>query len=152
MRDKASSPLRTEQAVSAGGVVYRHGPQGLEIVVCGRSKEGIWGLPKGTPDEGESLEEAAVREVTEETGLQVRIEGKIRTIDYWFSVPEEGVRYHKYVHYYLMTPVGGDVSQHDWEYDLVEWVPVEEANRRLTYKNDIEVVAKARQLIRREAS
>ena len=71
-----------ETAVSAGGVVYRRGPSGLEVVVCGRDSDGVWGLPKGTPDAGESLEEAAVREVSEETGLQVEIVKKLGVVEY----------------------------------------------------------------------
>ncbi|HZP26845.1 MAG TPA: NUDIX hydrolase [Dehalococcoidia bacterium] len=149
MSDRPSSPLRTERAVSAGGVVYRQSEVGLEVVICGRSDDGVWGLPKGTPNEGESLEDAAIREVGEETGLQVRIEEKIGVIDYWFANPGEGVRFHKWVHYYLMVPIGGSIDAHDWEYDIVEWVPVAEAVRRLTFKNDVSVVHKAEAMINR---
>lgn len=152
MTNPLSSPLRTRHAVSAGGVVYRQGENRLEVVVCGRTRDGVWGLPKGTPHEGESLEEVALREVSEETGLQVRIEDKVAEVDYWFAHPEEGVRVHKHVHYYLMTAIGGDTNDHDWEYDLVEWVHVEEACRRLTFKNDVSVVRKAQEMIDRRRS
>jgi len=57
------------------------------------------------------------------------------------------VRVHKRVHHYLMEPVGGSTDQHDWEYDRVEWVPLDEALARLTYKNEAEVVRKAAQLL-----
>jgi len=141
----SSKKLPIERAVSAGGVVYRRGRDGVEVVVCGRTSEGIWGLPKGTPDAKESLEEAAVREVREETGLQVAIETKIGTIEYWFA--REGVRYHKFVHYYLMVATGGSLEDHDWEYDSVEWFPLEEACSTLSYANDVEVVRKAAAII-----
>ena len=134
-----------QRAVSAGGVVYQRGPQGIEVVLCGRSEDGVWGLPKGTPNNGESLEEAAVREVREETGLQVAIERKIATIEYWFA--HEGVRYHKFVHHYLMVPTGGSVDDHDWEYDRVEWFPAEQATKTLSYRNEVEVVRKAMVLL-----
>lgn len=137
--------LPVERAVSAGGVVYRRGQQGIEVVLCGRTSEGIWGLPKGAPTGSESLAEAARREVTEETGLQVAIEAKIGTIEYWFA--REGVRYHKFVHHYLMVPTGGGVEAHDWEYDRVDWFPVEEACKALSYANEAEVVRKAVGLI-----
>jgi 8-oxo-dGTP pyrophosphatase MutT (NUDIX family) len=130
-----------QRAVSAGGVVYRSGAQGIDVVLCGRSEDGVWGLPKGTPDAGESLEQAAVREVSEETGLQVAIERKIDTIEYWFA--REGVRYQKFVHHYLMVPIGGSVDDHDWEYDRVEWFPAEQACKTLSYRNEVEVVRKA---------
>jgi 8-oxo-dGTP pyrophosphatase MutT (NUDIX family) len=122
-------------------VVYRQAPQGIEVVLCGRIEDAIWGLPKGTPAAGENLEQAAVREVTEETGLQVVIERKIDTIEYWFV--QGGVRYHKFVHHYLMVPTGGSVDDHDWEYDRVEWFSAEQAYKVLTYHNEVEVVRKA---------
>ena len=75
---------RVERPVSAGGVVYRTDGGNPEIVVCGRDSPPIWGLPKGTPDPGESHEQTAVREVEEETGLTVELEGLIDSIDYWF--------------------------------------------------------------------
>lgn len=141
----SSKKLPIERAVSAGGVVYRQGREGIEVVLCGRTTEGIWGLPKGTPDANESLEETAVREVGEETGLRVAIEAKIDTIEYWFV--RKGVRYHKFVHHYLMVATGGSLDDHDWEYDRVDWFPLEEACKTLSYGNEVEVVRKAAALI-----
>jgi len=144
-KPKPNQKLPVQRAVSAGGVVYRRGPEGVEVVLCGRTEDGVWGLPKGTPNPGESLEEAALREVGEETGLQVAIERKIDTIEYWFA--REGVRYHKFVHHYLMVPVGGDTADHDWEYDRVEWFPAEEACKTLSYRNEVQVVRRAMVLL-----
>jgi len=144
----SSKKLPVERAVSAGGVVYRRGREGVEVVLCGRTSEGIWGLPKGTPDANESLEETAVREVSEETGLRVAIEAKIGTIEYWFA--REGVRYHKFVHHYLMVATGGSLENHDWEYDRVDWFPLEGACATLSYANEVEVVRKAVTLIEGE--
>jgi 8-oxo-dGTP pyrophosphatase MutT (NUDIX family) len=141
----SSKKLPLERAVSAGGVVYRRGQDGVEVVLCGRTTEGIWGLPKGTPDADESLEETAVREVGEETGLCVAIEVKIGTIEYWFT--RQGVRYHKFVHHYLMVATGGSLEDHDWEYDKVGWFPLEEACKTLSYANEVNVVRKAVALI-----
>jgi 8-oxo-dGTP pyrophosphatase MutT (NUDIX family) len=141
----SSKKLPLERAVSAGGVVYRRGGEGIEVVLCGRTAESIWGLPKGTPDANETLEETAVREVSEETGLRVAIETKIGTIEYWFT--REGVRYHKFFHYYLMVATGGSLDDHDWEYDRVDWFPLAEACNTLTYGNEVEVVRKALALI-----
>lgn len=132
--------------MSAGGVVYRRDDTGgIEIVICGRTSDGVWGLPKGTPDPGETIEQTAVREVSEETGLQVRIVGKIGVVEYWFA--RQGVRYHKWVHHFLMQSTGGDTSQHDLEYDKVEWRPVEDALRTLTFRNEAKMVEKAREMI-----
>jgi 8-oxo-dGTP pyrophosphatase MutT (NUDIX family) len=138
-----------EKAVSAGGIVCRAGAEGLEIVICGRDSDGVWGLPKGTPNPGETLEETAVREVGEETGLEVTVLDKLGSMEYWFS--RDGVRYHKWVHHYVMAATGGDTSLHDHEYDRVEWRPVEDAMKTLTFKNEIEMVAKARTMFEAEA-
>jgi 8-oxo-dGTP pyrophosphatase MutT (NUDIX family) len=131
-----------QRAVSAGGIVYRLNESGLEFAICGRDADGVWGLPKGTPDPGESLEQTAVREVTEETGLEVRVVDKLGVIEYWFS--RDGTRYHKWVHYYLMEAIGGDTSAHDVEYDRVEWFPVEAALKTLTFKNEVAMAEKAK--------
>lgn len=130
--------MPVERAVSAGGVVLREGATGPEIVICGRQSDGVWGLPKGTLDEGESLEEAAVREVSEETGLKVEIVKKIGVIEYWFA--GDGVRYHKWVHHYLMRATGGSTADHDLEYDRVEWAAIDEAIKTLTFDNDKNIV------------
>lgn len=136
--------LRVEQAVSAGGVVYRRGEHGVEIVLCGRTEERLWGLPKGTPEPGESLEATALREVREESGLGVAIVGDLGTIEYTFARPNQGVRFEKTVHHYLMIPDGtGGTEQHDGEYDRVEWFPAEEALRVMTYRNEAQVVRRA---------
>jgi 8-oxo-dGTP pyrophosphatase MutT (NUDIX family) len=134
--------MPVEQAVSAGGVVVRQGAAGFEVVICGRDSDGVWGLPKGTPDEGESLEAAAVREVGEETGLRVEIVKKIGVAEYWFA--RDGIRYHKWVHHYLMRTTGGNTAEHDMEHDRVEWFPIEEAIETLTFDNDKEIVERAK--------
>lgn len=122
--------------------MYRLVDGRVQVLVCGRTKDGVWGLPKGTPNPGESLKQAAEREVAEETGVVSRIEAKVGTMDYWFHLPD-GTMVHKFVHHYLMAPVGGDPSLHDLEYDRVEWVDIDDAWRRLTYKNEADMVAKA---------
>jgi len=134
-----------ERAISAGGIVYRRNDGKTEIVICGRDSDGVWGLPKGTPEAGESLEETALREVSEETGLEVRIVDKVGVVEYWFA--REGTRYHKWVHHYLMDAVGGDTNSHDVEYDRVEWRDSRAALRRLTFKNEADMVAKALKMI-----
>ncbi len=117
-------------AVAAGGVVIRRGERGPEVVLAGR--QGMWVLPKGTPDRDERIEETAVREVREETGLDVRIVRPLGTVEYWFALPRQ--RVHKIVHFFLMEATGGDTSRHDHEYEDVRWVPVEEARRLLSFQ------------------
>jgi 8-oxo-dGTP pyrophosphatase MutT (NUDIX family) len=141
-----ASNLPIRDAVSAGGIVWRRGEAGeIEVVICGRTAENVWGLPKGTPDPGESLEQTAVREVEEETGLHVAPGESVGAIDYWFT--RDGVRFHKQVHHWLMEPTGGDVAHHDAEFDAVEWVPVGRALRMLSYGNERKVLARAMELL-----
>ncbi len=139
--------LRIEDIVSSGGIVYRIGEAGPEIALVGRSAEHLWGIPKGTPRAGESLDQTAVREVTEETGLEVAIERKVGEIEYWFSRVEQGIRFHKRVHHYLMVPTGGDIANHDHEYDLVRWFPLAEAEAVLTYANESLILRRAADLM-----
>ena len=132
-------PVR--DAVSAGGVVWRRTERGLEVVICGRLRENRWVLPKGTPDAGETMEETALREVREETGLQVSLGPRLGSIGYWYAA--NGVRYHKQVHHWLMLPTGGDTAEHDHEFDAVEWLPIAEAQRRLTHPNERTILVEA---------
>jgi 8-oxo-dGTP pyrophosphatase MutT (NUDIX family) len=133
--------------VSAGGVVYRREPPDgeIEVALVGRLRPKRWALPKGTPEVGETLEGTALREVGEETGLLVRIKQPLDRIQYRFVWG--GVRHFKTVHFYLMEMVGGDTANHDGEYDVVEWFPIGEALRRLSYPNEARVVDKAQQVL-----
>src|SRR5207253_2662274 len=128
---RSRRPGRVRNAVAAGGVVVREREGKREVVLTGRHSDGTWVFPKGTPDRGEEIEDTALREVEEETGLKVRILAPIGTTDYWFAAP--GERVHKFVHFFLMEPTGGDVSRHDHEYDEVRWVPADEARRLLSF-------------------
>lgn len=132
---------RVRSALAAGGVVYRHGPDGLEVALAGRRSDGTWVFPKGQPDGDETIEETALREVREETGLQVRAISPLGQVEYWFAAGPERVR--KAVHFYLMEPIGGDTSLHDHEYDEVRWVPVGEARRMLSFDTYREVLDRA---------
>lgn len=149
----SANPLPVQDAVSAGGVVWRQGESGIEVVLCGRTAEHaarfgftqkdhrLWVLPKGTPDDGETIEETALREVREETGLDVRIGETLGKIDYWFV--SGGQRIHKRVYHWLMEPSGGDIADHDSEFDEVSWVPIDEAIRSVTYANERQVLEEA---------
>jgi len=106
-----------------------------------------WSLAKGTPDAGETMEETALREVREETGLDVEMQAPIKRIDYWFADRIGDVRYHKTVHFYLMLCVGGDTGLHDPEFDVVEWFPSERALELLQYANEVDVLRQALELI-----
>ncbi|HEX5415390.1 MAG TPA: NUDIX hydrolase [Chloroflexota bacterium] len=142
--------LKTSRAESAGGVVYRIRDGVLEVILVGRVEPETWGLPKGTPNKGETREETALRETREETGLRVRIVEPIDEITYWFVARQ--TRICKTVYYYLMVPIGGSIEEHDPEYDLVSWFPVERALALMTYTNEAEIVRAAARLIERRES
>ena len=136
----------TKQAVSAGGLVFQDRPDGRWVVLISRRNAAgqlQWTLPKGGLEAGEDLEAAAIREVEEETGLRSAICEKLGVVDYWFVWRPDEVRYHKYVHYYLMSFEGGDTQLHDDEAEDVEWMPIAEALRRLTHTNERRLVAVA---------
>ena len=136
--------LRSGTATSAGGIVVREANDGLSLVIGMRRRDRdavTWTLPKGTPNPGETTEETALREVGEETGLEVRIVEPLDSIQYTFV--QRGTRVHKTVHYFLMEPVGGDLSQHDHEFERVRWVSFEEAPELLTFASERALVAAA---------
>jgi ADP-ribose pyrophosphatase YjhB (NUDIX family) len=137
--------LRNARATSAGGVVHRTADGRVEIVLLHRRQPNLWALPKGTPNAGETLEETALRETREETGLQVEIEAPIRAISYVFV--RGRTRFHKSVHFYLMRPRGGALEDHDHEFDEVAWVEVDEAMELMTHATERAVVEEAIQLL-----
>jgi 8-oxo-dGTP pyrophosphatase MutT (NUDIX family) len=137
--------LNQKTATSAGGIVVRF-ESGIPQFIAGRRKDPrTWTLPKGTPHLGESTEETALREVAEETGLEVRIIEPIDSISYDFS--QRGARIHKTVFYFLMEPTGGDLAGHDHEFDEVRWFDLADAGGVLTFDSERSLVERAADLV-----
>lgn len=138
----------THRATSAGGVVCDDRADGRRwvLLIARRNAAGKpqWTLPKGGIEEGESDEQAALREVREETGYGATITEHLGTIDYWFVWRPDQVRYHKFVHYYQMWWDGRPPGPRDDEAEHVEWVPLEIALVRLAHRNERKLVEKAR--------
>ena len=141
-RRASGTGRRTVHAFSAGGLVVRGQEREREILLVGRDQspriEALWALPKGTPHPGETAQQTALREVQEETGLEVAITGYAGVITYSFM--EHGTRYRKRVAYYTMVATGGDPSLHDHEYDFVGWFGIDEALRAMRYPNEADLV------------
>lgn len=136
--------LKHATATSAGGIVIGYEEDRPRFVAGRRHREpdsDTWTLPKGTPDPGESTEQTALREVTEETGLRVRIVEPLESISYTFV--QRGARIHKTVHYFLMVPTGGDLAEHDHEFEEVRWVDLDDAAGLLTFESERGLVAQA---------
>ena len=136
--------LKQGTATSAGGIVIRFLADSPPLVVGKRRRErdGVtWTLPKGTPNPRETTEETALREVREESGLDVRIVRPFEDIEYSFV--QGRTRIHKTVHYFLMVPTGGDLERHDHEFDEVRWIGFDEAATLLTFETERALVARA---------
>jgi 8-oxo-dGTP pyrophosphatase MutT (NUDIX family) len=136
--------LTAATATSAGGIVIRFVDEIPQFVAGRRRRDrdgGTWTLPKGTPIPGETLEETALREVCEETGLLVRILSTLGAINYTFV--QRGMRIHKTVHYFLMEPIGGSFEDHDQEFEAVRWVSFEDAHALLSFETELSLVTMA---------
>jgi 8-oxo-dGTP diphosphatase len=141
-------PGPIKRQVSAGGVIFRKNDSLVEIALIAVKRGQVWCLPKGIIDKGESPEMAAVREVSEETGLQGRIIEKLGEINYWYYIKEEEARCRKTVHFFLIEYESGDTSQHDFEVDLVSWFPIDDALKKASYKGEREMVEKAKEILK----
>jgi 8-oxo-dGTP pyrophosphatase MutT (NUDIX family) len=136
--------LTAATATSAGGIVIRFQDAVPQFVVGRRRRErdgAAWTLPKGTPISGETLEQTAVREVGEETGLKVRIVSPLDAIKYTFV--QRGTRIHKTVHYFLMEPIGGSLEDHDHEFEEVRWISFQDAPALLSFETERSLVGLA---------
>jgi 8-oxo-dGTP pyrophosphatase MutT (NUDIX family) len=105
----------------------------------------LWSLPKGHIEEGETTEDAAVREVAEETGITGRVLAPLGTIDFWFVA--EGRRVHKTVHHFLLMAEGGELSDADIEVAEVAWVPLRELAERLAYADERALLGRLPELL-----
>jgi len=138
--------MKRVDEVSAGGLVIdTSGTKGLligrrDLKDVAREKL-LWSLPKGHIEEGETPEEAAIREVQEETGIESVIHRELGVIDFWFMA--SGKRIHKTVHHYLFKETGGKLAPQVTEVDDVRWFPLEEIVTLLAYPDEKKLIAKS---------
>ena len=142
---------RAKQEVSAGGVVFRTvaaddgGSRALYLLI--RDSYQNWGFPKGHLEPGEQAEDAAVREVSEETGLsEIALRGAIETIDWYFRF--RGRLIHKVCHFFLMeTTSEATCPQRAEGITACCWVPFDDAVRMVSYANARQVLQRANEMV-----
>ncbi|HZM24522.1 MAG TPA: NUDIX hydrolase [Anaerolineales bacterium] len=149
-RSTTGTKVTTLDQISAGGVAFRWQDSNVEAAIVSVRPSLRWQLPKGIVDPGETPEITAVREVREEAGIETKLLALIETIEYWYRSTNYGksVRFHKYVHFYLLEYVSGDVSIHDHEVEESRWVNFEKAINMLAFKSEREVVEIAWEMIK----
>ena len=135
--------------ISAGCVVYRISDGITDVALIQPRDRDAWALPKGLIERGETAEKAAAREAREETGLSGTIQDRIDTITYSYTAKWEDppIRVFKIVTFYLLRFSSGSPDDHDHEVDRVEWFPIDEAIKQSSYKQERDVIRKAKQLI-----
>ena len=141
---------RVDETSAGGLVIDRSGTKGLligRIDLKDQSREKLlWSLPKGHIEEGETPEQAAIREVNEETGIECSIDKSLGVIDFWFMA--SGKRIHKTVHHFVFRETGGKISPQVSEVDDVRWFPLEEIVERLAYPDERKLISRSQELLR----
>lgn len=134
------------EETSAGGLVVDI-KRDAAALIARHDRRGrlVWSLPKGHIERGETPEEAAIREVREETGITGRILEPLGTIDFWFVVDDK--RVHKTVHHFLLVSSGGTLTDEDPEVVEVDWVPLDDLEDRLEYPDERDLVSGVRRLL-----
>lgn len=139
------SPVMTEtveqnEKMAAGGIVIDTNAEGEQkVLIVHRPEYDDWSFPKGGLDQGESLEDCALREVREETGVECRITREVATSRYDYRTRKGNLR-PKVVHYFLMEPVERSIQVDGQEVDIAEWLTMDEAKERLSYERDKEIL------------
>lgn len=118
---------------SAGGIVYKRAEDGSLSILLIKNKD-RYGFPKGNIERTEKKEDAAVREVKEETGVDAKIEDYLGNVEYWYRSGTDNI--HKFVYYYIMSYVGGDVNPQKEEIESAEFVPVDKVMQLLSFDKD----------------
>lgn len=145
--------VTTKTQVSAGGVAFRQQNGQIEIALISVGKEKRWQLPKGLLGKDESAEVTALREVREETGLETELVELIDKIEYWYysGGGVRRIRFHKFVYFYLLRYLAGQVQDHDHEVNEARWVEINEARQMLAFTGEKKIVDQARDILEAQA-
>lgn len=143
-----SIPTRTQ--TSAGGVAFRKTEGRVDVALISVGLQARWQLPKGMINPGETNEEAALREVREEAGIETELLAPIDKIEYFYYSTDSGgrrIRFHKFVYFFLMRYCSGDPKDHDHEVNEARWTEIEEAYSLLRFDSEKRIIERARELI-----
>ncbi len=149
----SKSAYRTLREFSAGGLIWRRPHPGAkaEVVLVKPAGKETWVLPKGGLESKETVEQAAMRECEEETGLRVSIDRPLGEVTYFYARRESPsgplYRIFKRVSFFLMHFQGGDPSRHDDEIQDVKWFRIDDAMRKASHRNERELIVKAASLL-----
>jgi 8-oxo-dGTP pyrophosphatase MutT (NUDIX family) len=139
----------TKQQVSAGGVAFRKRGRKIYVALISVGDEPRWQLPKGLVGKNEEVETAALREVREETGLETEMVAPLDVVEYWYfsGSGDARVRFHKFVHFFLLRFKSGKPADHDHEVNEARWVEINRAEEMLAFASEKKLVARAREMI-----
>lgn len=135
---------KIKREFSAGGVVFRKEQEGLLWLVIRPAGSRQWRLPKGWIEHGETSLEAAQREVAEEAGVKTEILGKVGIEKYFFVQGKEKI--FKTVVFYLMEYLQEAETGFSWETEEIDWLSFKDAKTRLAFKQEKEILEKAKEL------
>ena len=138
--------MKSRNEVSAGGVVYRTVENNFDVLICKDAGYHKWVLPKGLVGKSETNEQAAVREVREEVGVEARIIITLGEPERYIYTAR-GVRVFKSVYYFLMEYLSGNEQDHDAEMEAVKWVPLSEAIEVVAYKETKDILMRAQEYL-----
>ncbi len=146
------SSLKTRMEISAGGVVFRRRTGEAEVCLISTQNGKTWQLPKGIIEPGEKAEDAAAREVSEETGLKGDLVRPLERIEYWYVWTHGGERdrIHKLVYFFLFRYTNGSTKDHDAEVDDARWMKLDDARKLLSFENERRVLEQAAKAIEEE--
>ena len=147
MRLSGDARMKFKRQFSSGGVIFRKTKSGVRVALISRQGGKVWCLPKGLIEKGESVQETALREVQEETGLVGKIVRKLGEVEYWYVSDEEKTKFFKKVSFFLLQHKGGDIRDHDFEVDEVAWFPIAAAAEKMTYPSERKLMRKAEKLL-----
>lgn len=139
---------KTMPEISAGAVLYKGSDDKLRIVLYSRNNGTQWCLPKGKIEKNETQEEAARREVKEETGLEGKIIRHLKNVYYTYIDKRRKLKLNKTVHYFLMKYIHGQINTDDAGVEDVVWFDIKAALEKVTFDNEKKTIQKAFDIIK----